>query len=330
MGEARFHHLMDTAPVMIWCSGVHGQSTYFNKIWLDFTGRSMEEEMQAGWRDGVHPEDYDRRMSLYADHFLRREPFRVEYRIRRKDGAWRWVLGTGVPRYDAAGLFEGFIGSCIDITEMKQAEARRQRDLEEKAALLQELHHRVKNNAQIFASLLSIQANRAGEPAVEAALRNAASRAAALAITQQQIYDAGSLSDFDVGNFARRLADVRGAAVGERVKIALKSPRSVKVPLATAVPLGLILNELLTNALRHAFPEGRPGRIDIVLRRESEGRICVTVRDNGIGLPVGATLESHRSTGLTIVTSLARQLGGTLSLDTDAGVTVCLLLPQPN
>ena len=100
-------------------------------------------------------------MALFAEHFLRREPFRAEYRLRRKDAVWRWVLGTGVPRYDAAGLFEGFIGSCIDITEMKQAEARRQRDLEEKAALLQELHHRVKNNAQIFASLLSIQANRA-------------------------------------------------------------------------------------------------------------------------------------------------------------------------
>lgn len=328
-GEARFRHLMDTAPVMIWCSGVHGQSTYFNKVWLDFTGRKMEDEMHAGWRDGVHPEDYERRMSVYADHFLRREPFRVEYRLRRKDGAWRWVLGTGVPRYDAAGLFEGFIGSCIDITEIKQAEARRQRDLEEKAALLQELHHRVKNNAQIFASLLSIQANRASEPAVESALRNAASRAAALAITQQQIYDAGSLSDFDVGNFARRLADVRGAAVGERVRIALKAPRSVKVPLATAVPLGLILNELLTNALRHAFPEGQQGHVEIVLRREPLGQICVTVRDDGVGLPVGTALEDHRSTGLTIVTSLARQLGATLSLDGDEGLSVCLVLPPP-
>ncbi len=327
-GEARFRHLMDTAPVMIWCSGVHGQNIYFNESWLDFTGRSMAEEIESGWRAGVHPADFDRRTSLFADHFLRREPFRTEYRLRRKDGAWRWMLGTGVPRHDAAGLFEGFIGSCIDITEMKQAEARRQRDLEEKAALLQELHHRVKNNAQIFASLLSIQANRASDPAVEYALRNAASRAAALAITQQQIYDAGSLSDFDVGNFARRLADVRGAAVGNRVKIMVRAPRSVKVRLATAVPLGLIVNELLTNALRHAFPDARQGQIEIVLRREAGRQICVTVCDDGVGLPEGTTLEDRRSTGLTIVTSLARQLGATLSMDSEAGLSVCLVLPS--
>lgn len=154
-GESRFRHLMDTAPVMIWCSGPHGDSTYFNKVWLDFTGRTMQQELGDGWTVGIHPEDYDRRQTLYAEHFARREEFRVEYRLRRKDGEWRWVLGTGVPRYDAAGDFEGFIGSCIDITEMKAAAERRQYDLEEKAALLQELHHRVKNNAQVFASLLT-------------------------------------------------------------------------------------------------------------------------------------------------------------------------------
>ena len=122
---------------------------------------------------------------------------------------------------------------------------------------------------------------------------------------------------------------MRGAAVGDRVKIAVKSPRSVKVPLATAVPLGLIVNELLTNALRHAFPEGRPGHVEVVLRRETGSRICVTVRDDGIGLPEGATLEDRRSTGLTIVSSLARQLGASLSLNSKQGLSVCLVVPAP-
>ena len=88
-------------------------------------------------------------------------------------------------------------------------------------------------------------------------------------------------------------------------------------------------NELLTNSLRHAFPESRPGRIDVVLRRESDEKICVTVRDNGIGLPGGSTLEDRRSTGLTIVTSLARQLGGVLTLNSKEGLSVCLTVPAP-
>ena len=107
-----------------------------------------------------------------------------------------------MPAHDPAGMFEGFIGSCVDITEIKQAEERRQRDLEEKAALLQELHHRVKNNAQVFASLLTIQANRRREPAVEVrAAHRRLARRRRIAITQQQIHDAGSSADFDLGYF---------------------------------------------------------------------------------------------------------------------------------
>ncbi len=115
----------------------------------------MEQEYGNGWAEGVHPDDLDRRLETYISHFDRREPFRMEYRLHRWDGAWRWILDTGVPRRVPDGMFLGYIGSCIDITELKTAEQQRQRELVEKTALLQELHHRVKNNAQIFMSLLT-------------------------------------------------------------------------------------------------------------------------------------------------------------------------------
>jgi PAS domain S-box-containing protein len=121
--EERFRILADTAPVMVWGSGVDKLRVYFNKQWLDFTGRAMKEELGAGWTEGVHREDYDRCLEIYVRSFEAREPFEMEYRLRRYDGEYRWVLDHGVPRYSPGGDFLGYIGSCIDITERRQAEA---------------------------------------------------------------------------------------------------------------------------------------------------------------------------------------------------------------
>lgn len=148
-----------------------------------------------------------------------------------------------------------------------------------------------------------------------------------MAITQQQIHDAGTSAEFDVGYFAHRLGRARLAGYSERIALEVKTSRPVLVPLAIAVPLGLILNELLSNALRHAFPGDRTGRIDVSLRQEPDGSMCVEVRDNGVGLPPGISFEEQRSAGLTIIRSLSRQLGADLSFDGAQGTRVCLELP---
>jgi diguanylate cyclase (GGDEF)-like protein/PAS domain S-box-containing protein len=120
--EARFRELSDAAPVLIWMSGLDKTCDYFNRGWLEFTGRTLAEEQGDGWAEGVHPDDKARCLETYARSFDAREPFRMEYRLRRHDGEYRWLLDTGRPRFDGQGDFLGFIGSCIDITEMKQAE----------------------------------------------------------------------------------------------------------------------------------------------------------------------------------------------------------------
>jgi PAS domain S-box-containing protein len=120
--EQRFRMLADGAPVMIWTSGVDKLCTYFSASWLAFTGRTMEQELGNGWAEGVHPADMPRCLDIYTSSFDAQEPFSMEYRLRRLDGEYRWILDNGVPFYAPDGAFTGYIGSCIDITERRTLE----------------------------------------------------------------------------------------------------------------------------------------------------------------------------------------------------------------
>jgi PAS domain S-box-containing protein len=123
--ESRFRLLADSAPVLIWMTGIDKLCTYFNKPWLHFTGRSMEQELGNGWAEGVHPDDLERCLQTYTQFFDRREEFRMEYRLQRHDGEYRWILDIGVPRFDQDRSFVGYIGIGVDVTERRRAEEAR-------------------------------------------------------------------------------------------------------------------------------------------------------------------------------------------------------------
>ena len=114
--------MSNTAPVLIWMSGTDKLCTYFNKPWLDFTGRPLSAELGNGWTEGVHAEDLQRCLEIYTQAFDRRESFRMEYRLRASDGEFHWILDMECPRFNPDGSFAGYIGSCIDVTERKLAE----------------------------------------------------------------------------------------------------------------------------------------------------------------------------------------------------------------
>jgi PAS domain S-box-containing protein len=120
--EARFRSMADSAPVLLWIAGIDTLCTFFNQTWLDFTGRTLEQEMGNGWVEGVHVDDVRRCLDLYLSAFAARQAFTMEYRLRRADGEYRWILDTGTPRFTPDGNFAGYIGSCIDITTNKEAE----------------------------------------------------------------------------------------------------------------------------------------------------------------------------------------------------------------
>ncbi len=153
--EARFRIMADTAPVMIWMSDTDQLGDYFNKVWLEFTGRTLAQEMGTGWMESLHPDDLPECINIYRMAFESRSEYRMEYRLRRSDGEYRWVLATGVPRYRTDRTFAGYIGSCIDISDRKLAEQERTAALlreqtarlqaEETAALLQSANDRITN-----------------------------------------------------------------------------------------------------------------------------------------------------------------------------------------
>src|SRR6266403_3306989 len=138
--ESRFRNVADAAPILIWMAGVDKLCTFFNKPWLEFTGRSIEHELGNGWAEGVHPDDLQKCLEVYTEAFDARQPFVMQYRLRRNDGEYRWISDQGVARHDAQGGFAGYIGSCVDVTElMKKEEALH--EFEERVVLAAEAAH---------------------------------------------------------------------------------------------------------------------------------------------------------------------------------------------
>jgi two-component system CheB/CheR fusion protein len=123
LAPEQYRLLVESSPVMIWRSGLDAKCDYFNETWLAFTGRTFEQEYGNGWAEGVHPDDFDRCLAIYLDHFARRAVFEMEYRLRRHDGAYRYIFDRGVPFSDERGAFAGFIGSCVDVDERVRAQA---------------------------------------------------------------------------------------------------------------------------------------------------------------------------------------------------------------
>jgi PAS domain S-box-containing protein len=161
--EERFRLVANTAPVMIWMSNPDKLRSYFNQPWLDFTGRPVEAELGNGWaEEGVHPEDLDRCLRIYTEAFDRRESFKMEYRLRRHDAEYRWVFDLGVPRFNSDGSFAGYIGSCIDVTERKLAEAAlagmgrklMEAQEQERTRIARELHDDINQRIALLSAML--------------------------------------------------------------------------------------------------------------------------------------------------------------------------------
>ena len=361
--EVSFRHLMDTAPVMIWVSGVDRLCTWFNQPWLDFTGRTMSQECGNGWADGVHPDDFSRCLDIYVSHFDRRIPFRMEYRLRRADGEYRWILDTGVPRSGADGAFLGYIGSCIDINALKQAElglkgtvASHDMALDALDRVAGSIAHEFKNLVgAVVGDLWAIRKHaddaaavrRRAEEAEEAAVRGERAIEELLAAVRRPKSEAVQVNQQITD--ARTI--LRGAA-GGRVNVEMNLAAQPDDVFVDSSHLQAALLNLVTNA-RDAMPEGGTVTIatrNVVVRLEAidepdlaPGRyVMAAVRDAGVGMsdevrrqafePFFTTKPAGEGTGIGLsqVRTFARHSSGTARIASapGEGTEVRIYLPQ--
>lgn len=229
-----------------------------------------------------------------------------------------------------AGLM--VLASIIDITERRRAQQRLEDALREKTVLLNEVHHRVKNNLQVITSLLNLQADHAADPRLRAILSESCGRVKAMALTHQLLYERKDFSRLDLGDYLHRLVQsIRTVyrAVGGRINLRLALPESsVYLDLERAIPCGLLVNELVTNSFKHAFPGERRGEVVIELNEDGDGQILFSVADDGIGLPAEKDLTQSSSLGLQLVPLFVDQLHGVLIIERGNGTRFGVRFPK--
>jgi PAS domain S-box-containing protein len=234
-----------------------------------------------------------------------------------------------VPDVGAEGAVAGFYAASSDVTERHRQQRRIERALAERETLLREVYHRVKNNLQVIQSLLNLQRRSLPEGLARSALDESIQRVHAMALVHEKLYQTGDLDAIALRDYSndllRHLGDTAGAA---QRGIELRADiDAVEASLEVALPFGLLLTELVSNSLKHGFPDGRAGSIRVGLHREGS-QVWLRVSDDGVGLPAGFDIERSDSMGLQLAASLARQLGGTLQARGDGGAEFAAALTR--
>jgi PAS domain S-box-containing protein len=336
-GDQLFRTLADAAPVMIWMSGTDKLCTYFNRRWLDFTGRSLQEELADGWTRGVHPDDVQAALQHYSAEFDLRQEFTIEYRLRRCDGEYRWIMNTGTPRFSPDGSFCGYLASCFDVTEVTQAvdsisdiigrlvDAQEQ----ERARIARELHDDIGGSLAI----LGVDILRAGQPVSGSAGRTYPGL--------PEVYD----SMLEIAKRVSRLSHqlhspaLQYLGLPEAIRVECREfSEHYRIPVACfcrdvpgkldpSVALGLfrVVQEALQNAGRHSEAE----RIEVELAGSS-ALLTLAVRDNGRGFDLSRRWPPQ---GLGLITMRARirLFGGDFAIRSEPGrgVEIICRIPLP-
>jgi PAS domain S-box-containing protein len=323
--EGRFRLVANTAPVMIWMSGIDRLCTYFNHPWMEFTGRPLEAELGNGWVEGVHKEDLERCLKTYSEAFDQRQSFEMEYRLRRNDGEYRWILDIGVPRSNVDGSFAGYIGSCLDITDRKVAEealgsvGRRliEAHEEERKRIARELHDDIVQRIALLAIELEQCDHRVPDSLVDVHeyLQHARQRAYDLGNDIQALSHRLHSSKLEyLGLVAAAKSFCHELSKQRNVRIEFKhSDMPAAIPEEISLCLFRVLQEALQNALKHSADQN----FTVEMHGTNE-EISLTVSDSGIGFDWQDAMN-RQGLGLISMRERLHLVNGELSIQSEPG-----------
>jgi two-component system, sensor histidine kinase PdtaS len=345
MGEWHFRRLLEKLPAGAYTCDAEGLITYYNPQAVELWGRAPAlhdpvDRFCGSFKlfatDGS-PITHDRCWMALA--LTRNEAYNGQaIVIERPDGQRLTALAHANPIHDVSGKLLGAVNVLVDISDrqrteqaLREHEARLTVALHEKEVLLKEIHHRVKNNLQVICSLLNLQGDLIEDATLRALFHEGEQRIQTMALIHETLYQISDMASFHLAPYVQRLSEALLRAYGgEEGRVTLTTRlEDLALPLDSAVPCGLILHELLSNALKHAFPDGQEGTITLDLRAEPDRHVTLRVADTGVGVPDGFDVRQSDSLGLQLVGMLTEQLGGTLTVGRQGGTAFTLTFPLP-
>jgi PAS domain S-box-containing protein len=301
--ELQFRAMADFMPHLVWLTDQHGSTLWYNRRWYEFTGSTPDKMEGWGWTKAVHPDHAERVEEEFRRAWEAGTAWEDTYPLRRHDGEYRWFLSRAAPFRNSAGKLIRWFGTNTDIND--RVEAERLQEL-----LTREISHRVKNNLALVASLLNMQA-REVEGEARQAIREAALRVSTVGQLHDVFWRYSTARTIDVSLIVKELC--RGLQDTSPLHQLTCETQSLDVPVPAAIPIALVLNELVTNAFKHAYDGDQAGEIRVRLDCTPSRHIRLEVRDFGRGLPAGFDLKHVESSlGMRVITALARQLKGKL------------------
>lgn len=329
--EARLRCITDNMLDMVVQTDGLGRYVYVSPSHQAALGYAAEDLIGRSMFEYVHPDDRDQAIATALTARDATLITRMEVRFQHAAGHYVWLETVGNPLIDQQGRVVGAIMGSRDITRRKQADAQIRAALREKEVLLKEIHHRVKNNLQIVSSLLSLQARQVTDRASLTILEESQNRVRSMALIHEKLYQSGDLARIDFAEYVHHLTGYLFRAYHvsvATVTLKVHATHKIRLGIDTAIPCGLIINELVTNALKYAFPGGRVGTIEVNICRETDG-LSLSVADDGIGFPETTDFRHTNSLGLQLVHNLVDQLEGAISLDRSAGTRFTILFKDP-
>jgi PAS domain S-box-containing protein len=327
--EKRYLMIGELIPFGVWMCDAEGKVIHLSDSFLNLIGITLDEAVRSGWMQHLPAGEGERAIADWNLCVQAAGFWDYEFRIIDRNGKEHFVLSRGAPLRDESGAVISWVGIHLDITERRRYQNGLETSLRENEILIKEVHHRVKNNMQVISGFLQLQSDYIDDPGAVDKLNECQRRVKTMALVHEKLYQSKSLEFIDTAEYIRSLvADLMDSSTLRTVVDVRVHVDPVNINLDTAIPCGLIINELMTNTLKHAFRDRPAGTVSVDLHLGADHWFTLVVQDDGVGLSPDFDPRSTASLGMQLVDILSRQLGGVLKVSNEQGARFEIRFPE--